>query len=91
MRENLAITHRVHPAVPHHLVALPALIRTVAVKIYQLEADQVIAAALLATSAQVVKSAIHAGFVQLHKIVINRVSVHASSNQMFQMMSPAKS
>jgi hypothetical protein len=39
-----------------------------------------------AMSARVVKSAIHAGFVQRHKIAINRESVRASSNPTFQMM-----
>jgi hypothetical protein len=68
-----------------------AQIKIAAAKIYQLEADQVIAAALLVTSVQVAKSVIHAGFVRLRKIVINRVSVHASLNQIFQMMLPAKS
>jgi hypothetical protein len=76
-----------------HLLHVPHLaqIKIAAAKIYQLEADQVIAAALLAMSALVAKSAIHAGFAQLHKIAINHVFVHEFLNQIFQMMSPVKS
>jgi hypothetical protein len=39
---------------------------------------------------KVVKSAIHAGFVPLHKNAINREFVHASSNQIFLRMSLVK-
>jgi hypothetical protein len=40
---------------------------------------------------RVVKSAIHAGFVPLHKNAISREFVHASSNQIFLKMSLVKS
>jgi hypothetical protein len=97
MRENLAIIHRVHP-VDHLLVERPPLlhalhlrvpqlapIKIVAAKIYQLVADLAIAVAQPEMSAQVVKSSIHAGFGPLRKIVINRVFVLGSLNQIFQM------
>jgi hypothetical protein len=61
------------------------------VKIYQLALAQAIVAAQLEMSAQVEKSAIHAGFGPLHKIVINHVSARASLSQIFLMMSLVKS
>jgi hypothetical protein len=103
MRENLAIVHRVHPvvhqlddqpplhhALPPHVPQL-APIKIVAAKIYQLVADLAIAVAQPEMSAQVVKSAIHAGFGPLRKIATNRVFVLESLSQIFQMRLLVKS
>jgi hypothetical protein len=70
----------------HHLVLHLAQIRIVAAKIYLPVVVPAIAEVQPVTSVRVVKSAIHAGFGQRHKIAINRVSVRASSNPIFQMM-----
>jgi hypothetical protein len=106
MRENLAITHRVHPAdhlldghppllALHHDLQLRvrqlAPIKIVAAKIYQLVADLAIAVAQPEMSARVVKPVIHGGFGPLRKIAISRVSVLESLNQIFQMRSLEKS
>jgi hypothetical protein len=101
MRENLAIVHRVHPAVHlladhpplhralHHdlqlRVHLQAPTRIVAVKIYLHAVVPAIAVALPEMSARVVKSVIHGGFGRLRKIATNRVFVLESLNQIFQM------
>jgi hypothetical protein len=86
-----AVVLHVHPV--DHLLVVPPLhvlhpvqIKIDAAKIYLHAAAPAIAMVQLATSARVVKSAIHAGFVQRHKIAINRESVRASSSQIFRMM-----
>jgi hypothetical protein len=99
MRENLATIHRVHPVAPphlhphdlllvvhHHLVLHLVQIKIVAAKIYLHAVALAIVVAQPAMLAKGAKSAIHAGFVQRHKIAINRESVRASSSQIFQMM-----
>ena len=70
---------------PPHVLHL-VQIRIVAAKIYLLVVALAIAVVLPATSVRVVKSAIHAGFVQRLKMATNHVSVRASSNLIFQMM-----
>jgi energy-converting hydrogenase Eha subunit C len=86
-----AVVLHVHPV--DHLLVVPPLrvlhlaqIRIVAAKIYLRVVVPAIAEVQPVTSVRVVKSAIHEGFVQRHKNAINRVSVRASSNPIFQMM-----
>jgi hypothetical protein len=81
----------VHPVdlllvVPPLHVLHPVQIRIVAAKIYLHAVALAIVVAQPAMLAKGAKSAIHAGFVQRHKIAINRESVRASSNPTFQMM-----
>jgi hypothetical protein len=76
-----------HPLVVHHHRALQRdQIKIAAVRIYRHVVVQVIVVGQLETLAMVVKSAIHAGFALLRKIVINRVFDHESLNPIFQKM-----
>jgi hypothetical protein len=76
-----------HPLVAHHLHALQrGQIKIAAVRIYRHVVVQVIVVGQLETLAMVVKSAIHAGFALLRKIVINRVFVHEFLNLIFLKM-----
>jgi hypothetical protein len=83
-----AVLHRIILAlVVHlHLLRVRNLVKSV------LPAEVVQTALVLRVKfLKVVKSAIHAGFVPLHKNAINREFVHASSNQIFLKMSLVKS
>jgi hypothetical protein len=71
----------VHQVLDH----LPLLVMSV-----QLAVEELIALVQPARFRRVVKSAIHAGFVPLHKNAINREFVHESLNLIFLKMSPAR-
>jgi hypothetical protein len=57
----------------------------------QLAVEDLIALVQPVKFPKAVKSAIHAGFVPLHKNAINREFVHASLNRIFLRMSQVKS
>jgi hypothetical protein len=85
-----AVVLHVHPvdlllAVSPLRVPQLAQTKIVAAKIYQLVADRATVAAPPEMLVRGAKSLIHAGFVQRHKIAINRESVRASSSQIFRM------
>jgi hypothetical protein len=85
-----AVHHRIVQALAVHLHPdLHLLARNLA-KIVQLVAVAMTALAQHVKFRRAVMSAIHAGFVQLHKNVINREFVHASLNQIFLKMLQVK-
>jgi hypothetical protein len=83
-----AVLHRIVLALVVHLHLLH--VRNLVKSVLPAEVVQT-ALVLRVKFLKVVKSAIHAGFVPLHKNAISREFVHASSNQIFLKMSLVKS
>jgi hypothetical protein len=80
------LLHDHQRVVPHHRALQRDQIKIAAVRIYRHVVVQVIVVGQLEMLAMVVKSAIHAGFALLRKIVINHVFVRESLNLIFQKM-----